>query len=88
MVEINFLCVHKKLRSKRLAPVLIKVREASTLYVQQTLDAVEQICRIASQHMLNRLRACFCRYCDTSKIKFPSNDASHPGKTGSSLQQR
>jgi hypothetical protein len=26
MVEINFLCVHKKLRSKRLAPVLIKAR--------------------------------------------------------------
>jgi glycylpeptide N-tetradecanoyltransferase len=25
MAEINFLCVHKKLRSKRLAPVLIKV---------------------------------------------------------------
>jgi tRNA splicing ligase len=25
-VEINFLCVLKKLRSKRLAPVLIKVR--------------------------------------------------------------
>ena len=24
MVEINFLCVHKKLRSKRLAPVMIK----------------------------------------------------------------
>jgi glycylpeptide N-tetradecanoyltransferase len=24
MVEINFLCIHKKLRSKRLAPVLIK----------------------------------------------------------------
>ncbi|CAE7488565.1 NMT2, partial [Symbiodinium microadriaticum] len=24
MVEINFLCVHKKIRSKRLAPVLIK----------------------------------------------------------------
>lgn len=24
MAEINFLCVHKKLRSKRLAPVLIK----------------------------------------------------------------
>jgi glycylpeptide N-tetradecanoyltransferase len=23
-VEINFLCVHKKLRSKRLAPVLIR----------------------------------------------------------------
>jgi hypothetical protein len=26
MVEINFLCVHKKLRSKRLAPVMIKAR--------------------------------------------------------------
>lgn len=24
MVEINFLCVHKRLRSKRVAPVLIK----------------------------------------------------------------
>lgn len=24
MVEINFLCVHKKLRAKRMAPVLIK----------------------------------------------------------------
>ena len=24
MVEINFLCVHKKLRAKRLAPVLIR----------------------------------------------------------------
>lgn len=27
-VEINFLCVHKKLRHKRLAPVLIKARLA------------------------------------------------------------
>lgn len=24
MVEVNFLCVHKKLRSKRVAPVLIR----------------------------------------------------------------
>ena len=24
MVEINFLCVHKKMRSKRVAPVLIR----------------------------------------------------------------
>jgi glycylpeptide N-tetradecanoyltransferase len=24
LVEINFLCVHKKLRSKRLAPMMIK----------------------------------------------------------------
>ena len=28
MVEINYLCVHKKLRAKRLAPVLIKARHA------------------------------------------------------------
>jgi len=28
MVEINYLCVHKKLRAKRLAPVLIKARAA------------------------------------------------------------
>lgn len=35
MVEINFLCVHKKLRSKRLAPVLIKVRS------QQHLSALD-----------------------------------------------
>jgi hypothetical protein len=31
MVEINFLCVHKKLRSKRLAPVLIKVASSRFL---------------------------------------------------------
>lgn len=29
MVEINFLCVHKKLRSKRLTPLLIKVSRGS-----------------------------------------------------------
>ena len=32
-VEINFLCVHKKLRHKRLAPVLIKVRAQSCVRV-------------------------------------------------------
>ena len=31
MVEINFLCVHKKLRPKRLAPVLIKVVQGAPL---------------------------------------------------------
>ena len=31
MVEINFLCVHKKLRAKRLAPVLIKVGALGSL---------------------------------------------------------
>lgn len=33
MVEINFLCVHKKLRSKRLAPVLIRVCACGLLCV-------------------------------------------------------
>ena len=39
MVEINFLCVHKKLRSKRLAPVLIKeiTRRANHLGVFQAV---------------------------------------------------
>ncbi|KZZ97947.1 glycylpeptide N-tetradecanoyltransferase [Ascosphaera apis ARSEF 7405] len=39
VVEINFLCIHKKLRSKRLAPVLIKeiTRRA---YVDGTFQAV------------------------------------------------
>jgi len=37
MVEINFLCVHKKLRSKRLAPVLIKeiIRRVSLTHVRR-----------------------------------------------------
>ena len=33
MVEINYLCVHKKLRAKRLAPVLIKARHAHSVPV-------------------------------------------------------
>jgi glycylpeptide N-tetradecanoyltransferase len=39
MVEINFLCVHKKLRSKRLAPILIKeiTRRVNTQNIWQAL---------------------------------------------------
>ncbi|KAI8937525.1 hypothetical protein NX059_005243 [Plenodomus lindquistii] len=37
--EVNFLCVHKKLRSKRLAPVLIK-EITRRCYVQGTFQAV------------------------------------------------
>jgi glycylpeptide N-tetradecanoyltransferase len=36
MAEINFLCVHKKLRDKRLAPVLIKCVAFSILYRQKS----------------------------------------------------
>ena len=41
MVEINFLCVHKKLRTKRLAPVLIKeiTRRVNTRNVWQVRGA-------------------------------------------------
>jgi len=39
MVEINFLCVHKKLRTKRMAPVLIKeiTRRVNLLSVWQAV---------------------------------------------------
>lgn len=39
MAEINFLCVHKKLRSKRLAPVLIKevTRRVNRLNIWQAV---------------------------------------------------
>ena len=37
MVEINFLCVHKKLRSKRLAPVLIKVGHSKASAAPRTM---------------------------------------------------
>ena len=36
MAEINFLCVHKKLRSKRLTPLLIKVSTSSPVSAEDT----------------------------------------------------
>lgn len=38
-VEINFLCVHKKLRAKRLAPILIKevTRKTNLLGIYQAV---------------------------------------------------
>ena len=42
MAEINFLCVHKKLRSKRLAPVLIKVGRYSTQLCFNTRQIVSR----------------------------------------------
>ncbi|GAA0184375.1 transferase [Lithospermum erythrorhizon] len=38
MVQVNFLCVHKKLRSKRLAPVLIKEYWHRTLNPKKLID--------------------------------------------------
>lgn len=43
-VEINFLCVLKKLRSKRLAPVLIKVRRKNGSSHGYMLCEVVQSC--------------------------------------------
>lgn len=54
MVEINFLCVHKKLRSKRLAPVLIKeitrrVNKVGIFQVRSVQSLVNNF-RIIMQH--------------------------------------
>lgn len=38
-VEINFLCVHKKLRHKRLAPVLIKARRRGAAEAAKEAEA-------------------------------------------------
>jgi hypothetical protein len=58
MVEINFLCVHKRLRSKRLAPVLIK---EITRRVNLT-SAPRRQTRLAAlplaQSLMRRLRRC------------------------------
>ena len=45
MVEINFLCVHKKLRSKRVAPVLIKeiTRRVNIVGIFQAVYTVGEV---------------------------------------------
>lgn len=45
MVEVNFLCVHKKLRSKRLAPVLIKelTRRVHQLGISQAVYSTSAV---------------------------------------------
>lgn len=45
-VEINFLCVHKKLRAKRLAPVLIKevTRRVNLMGIWQVCDVGARLC--------------------------------------------
>lgn len=63
IVEINFLCVHKKLRSKRLAPVLIReiTRKVNVEGIFQaiytagaTLPKPVSSCRYAQIHVLRR----------------------------------
>jgi glycylpeptide N-tetradecanoyltransferase len=48
MVEINFLCVHKKLRSKRLAPVLIK-----EITRRVNVNGIFQVCRLDSKYIFS-----------------------------------
>ena len=43
MAEINFLCVHKRLRSKRLAPVLIKARARHAIAAWESRSAWETL---------------------------------------------
>lgn len=59
MVEINFLCVHKKLRSKRVAPVLIReiTRRVNLEGIFQAVYTAGVVlpkpvstCRCAAQH--------------------------------------
>ena len=55
MVEINFLCVHKKLRSKRLAPVLIKVSRwahKGTVLMHESTAAMTCPCSECNTHAL------------------------------------
>ena len=53
LVEINFLCVHKKLRSKRLAPVLIK--EVTRLI---HLEGIFQALYTAGVHLPKPISVC------------------------------
>jgi len=77
MVEINFLCVHKKLRSKRLAPVLIKeitrrvnlhniwqVRPPSPLFTP--MCAAPAACAAVASVQL-RVPGTFCHLCSLAK---------------------
>ena len=49
VAEVNFLCVHKKLRSKRLAPVLIKeiTRRVNHTGVFQAVCKFQMLCNCA-----------------------------------------
>lgn len=69
MAEINFLCVHKKLRSKRLAPVLIKEGTVFGLshglglpdVVRPSLFSVKQVWRhVLSKRVRVVLRLLLC----------------------------
>jgi len=64
MVEINFLCVHKKLRSKRLAPVLIKeiTRRVNLRDIWQVRRAGGGVLgRVRAAHAWHaRTRVCAC----------------------------
>ncbi len=50
MVEINFLCAHKKIRSKRLAPVLISeiTRRVNLQVCAQTFYCLFALCFLLS----------------------------------------
>ena len=57
--EVNFLCVHKKLRSKRLAPVLIK-----EVTRQCNLNGVFQALYTAGAFLPTPVTSCQCVFCD------------------------
>ena len=59
LVEINFLCVHKKLRAKRLAPVLIReiTRRVNITGIFQVIVTTSNITLDVTCHM-SRVRLC------------------------------
>ena len=61
VAEINFLCVHKKLRSKRLAPLLIKA--SHTRCRVPGFGKCAQSMKIAQPHMYFLVKSCEDQCC-------------------------
>ena len=82
-VEINFLCVHKKLRTKRLAPVLIKevTRRVNRHDVWQALYTVGQV-------LPSPISTCRYTHCPLNWSKLYDVGFSHlpPNKTKASME--
>mmetsp|Transcript_7173 Transcript_7173/g.17840 ORF Transcript_7173/g.17840 Transcript_7173/m.17840 type:complete len:533 (+) Transcript_7173:171-1769(+) len=85
MVEVNFLCVHKKLRSKRLAPVLIK---EITRRVNHT--GVYQAVYTAGVVLPGHVASCryYHRTLNAKKLVEVGFTRLHPGMTMARMQKR
>ena len=75
MVEINFLCVHKKLRSKRVAPVLIR-EITRRVHLKGIFQAVYTAGVVLPKPVST------CRYCSPFRLSFPQIFICSLSKTG------